>query len=175
MNEATPTTNFFDAYASWTDQVAQYPPNAEPFYLALGIADEAGEYVSAEGRDHLISEAGDVLWYAARYCCNVLGIPFSHLVADAQESHGSNALMMTLAGTICGVEKKRIRDGELWSTDKLAQKNEDSYNALVAIVHRISEEMLDLDASLQEVLEANMTKLGARLQSGTIRGDGEER
>src|SRR5690606_3626010 len=100
---------------------------------------------------------------------------FSNLVADAQESRGSNALLSALVGVICGVEKKRIRDGELWSTDKLAQKNEESYNALVAIVHRISEEMLDLDVSLQEVLEANMKKLGARLQSGTIRGDGEER
>lgn len=175
MNEATPATNFFDAYASWTDRVAKYPPTAEPFYLALGIADEAGEYASAEGRNHLISEAGDVLWYAARYCRNVLGVPFSNLVADAQESRGSNALMSVLVGTICGVEKKRIRDGELWSTDKIAQKNGDSYNALVAIVHRLNEELLDFGVTLQEALELNMEKLGARLQAGTIRGDGEDR
>lgn len=175
MNEATPATNFFDAYASWTDRVAQYPPTAEPFYLALGIADEAGEYASAEGRDHLIAEAGDVLWYAARYCRNVLGVPFSDLVADASESRGSQQLMTALVGVICGVEKKRIRDGELWSADKLAQKNGDSYNALVAIVHRLNEELLDFGVTLQEALELNMKKLGARLQAGTIRGDGEVR
>lgn len=175
MNEATPATNFFDAYASWTDSVAKYPPTAEPFYLALGIADEAGEYASAEGRDHLIAEAGDVLWYAARYCRNVLGVPFSNLVADAQESRGSSVLMSVLVGVICGVEKKRIRDGELWSTNKIAQKNRDSYNALCSIVHRLNEELLDFGVTLQEALELNMKKLGARLQAGTIRGDGEDR
>lgn len=175
LNNPVPHTNFFDAYASWTDSVAQYPPTAEPFYLALGIADEVGEYASAEGHEHLIAEAGDVLWYAARYARNVLGVPFSDVVADAQESRGSTQLMTALVGVICGVEKKRIRDGDQWSADKLTEKNNASYAALVAIINRLNEEVLDMGVTLQEVLERNMKKLGARLQAGTIRGDGEER
>lgn len=176
MNEATPATNFFDAYASWTDSVAKYPPTAEPFYLALGIADEVGEYNAAtDDKQHFIAEAGDVCWYVARYSVNVLGVPFSDLVKDANEARGSCEPGIVHVGTICGVEKKRIRDGELWDADKLADKNAIAYNALKQILHIVIEEMLDIDVTLQEVLEANVKKLSARLEAGTLRGDGEDR
>lgn len=173
------SVNFYDAYARWTDSVAKYPPTAEPFYLALGIADEAGEYADVRlhrsSADHKMKEAGDVMWYVARYSRNVLGVPFSDLINDANNARGNGQSLATLTGTVAGVEKKRIRDGELWDAAKLADKNGASYRALTQIVHLITEEMLDLDFTLQEVLEANVKKLSARLESGTIRGDGEDR
>ena len=69
-------------YQTWTDTTAIYPDAGkknvhELMYCALGLASEAGEMAnytkklyrdgdSAELREKITAELGDVLWYAAR-------------------------------------------------------------------------------------------------------------
>ncbi len=163
----------FDDYAAWTDSVAQYPPDAEPFYLALGIADEIGEYSVAVDEDSQLAEAGDVMWYCARYATRVLGVPFSDVVRDSVNS--SPRLAMANVGIICGFEKKRIRDGESWSEEKRAQKAAQAYTALCCIIAWVQAGIWRRPISLREAISYNRSKLSMRLEAGTIKGDGDNR
>lgn len=163
----------FDDYAKWTDNVAQYPETAEAFYLALGIADECGELSSCATEEDL-KEAGDVLWYAARYATRVLGVNFSAVVEDAL----SDATIVNInrdVGAICGVEKKRIRDGASWDGQKSAEKVKVSYTALVNVVRWVNNIVTARGHSLEDAIQLNIQKLSARLDAGTIKGDGDNR
>lgn len=187
-----PLAAAYDEYASWTDSVAKYPPTAEPFYLALGIADELGEWVDevTKYRNAIkqkqdfshhnsitaqIKELGDTFWYIARYSTNVMHVAFSMLVRDAEQYPGDGRDLHTLVGVICGVEKKRIRDGELWGDVKLAEKNATAYRALRNLVRILLLCCTDINVPLADVLDLNRSKLEKRLADGTIRGDGDDR
>lgn len=178
----------YDAYAAWTDSVAQYPPTAEPFYLALGIADEVGELrakmhlltnttlLTGAYHDDVIKETGDCFWYISRYCVKVLKIPFRELIMDASLVKNNPSLsMIECLGTICGVEKKRIRDGELWDDFKRSSKNAEAYAALRMLTRSLLLTLVDLQVPLVKVLVINRDKLTARMNDGTIRGDGDNR
>ena len=66
-----------DAYQLFTRSTAIYPKDKADFYLALGLASEAGE-VAGKFKKHIrdgvldldavFSELGDVLWYLTRIC-----------------------------------------------------------------------------------------------------------
>ncbi|MCH7663161.1 MAG: nucleoside triphosphate pyrophosphohydrolase family protein [Chloroflexi bacterium] len=109
--------NEFDTYQKESRKTAKYPPIGHPIvYPTMGLVNEAGEVagkvkkifrdkggqISAQDRQALKKELGDVLWYLAQMCT-------------------------------------------------------------------------ELDLSLQDVAEANLTKLFSRLERGTIKGDGDER
>lgn len=169
--------NLYDAYASWTDSVAKYPPTAEPFYLALGIADESGELVAATLPDEVLKEGGDVLWYCARYSVRVLRIPFSMMIdALVHTPRGvwSEDAMKNI-GTIAGVEKKRIRDGEMWDDAKLAAKQREARNAVVQVLAWVRNELNQAGFTIADAIEANQGKLNKRAEDGTLRGDGDNR
>lgn len=175
----TDSVNIYDAYAKWTDSMAQYPPTAEPFYLALGIADECGELLLARGTDGVLKEAGDVLWYIARYSTRVLGVPFSELIDAVHYAPRYKELRSALGsvGVLCGIEKKRIRDGDTWDVETLAKKQRTAKQALVDVLVWVNGE---LDANgytytFIEAINANRAKLSARLEAGTIKGDGDNR
>lgn len=67
-------------YQEWTERTAIYPKDEGLVYTTLGLAGEAGEVANVvkkiirddngfffqEKHDKLVSELGDVLWYAAR-------------------------------------------------------------------------------------------------------------
>jgi hypothetical protein len=164
----------YDDYAKWTDNVAQYPVTAENFYLALGIADEAGELLSCT-RDEDVKEAGDVLWYVSRYATKVLGVNFSAVVEDALTGEPSLVDVGVHIGAICGVEKKRIRDGASWNAEKALEKTSIAYNALVGVVKWTNNILTAHNHTLIDAIELNISKLGARLEAGTIKGDGDHR
>lgn len=173
--------NLFDEYANWTDTTAKYPVTApqgycsEPSYLALGIADEAGELAESMPGEERLKEGGDVLWYAARYATKVLGVNFSAVVADAI-SRVNPARHITLhVGILCGVEKKRIRDGSRWTNEVRAEKAANAYAALVNVVAWVLWELSAAGYTLEEAVNANMGKLTKRLEAGTIHGDGDNR
>lgn len=178
--------NLFDSYANWTDTTAKYPVTApqgycsEPSYLALGIADEAGELAESMPNEERLKEGGDVLWYASRYATKVLGVNFSAVVADAKKAQANfdakphrNAILYT--GIICGVEKKRIRDGSRWNSEVRAEKMANAYAALVNVVAWVEWELAAVNYSLEDAVNANMGKLTKRLEAGTIHGDGDNR
>lgn len=164
-------------YAKWTDTVALYPVTAEPYYLALGIANEAGEFEAA-AQDHMIDEAGDVFWYAARYARKVLRVPFADICADAERRIRTGALSMSVLGaaaTICAVEKKRIRDGEHWDAAVAARKRIDAMHALMSLVARVMMRLNAQGSCIYSALRANEEKLTQRFAAHTIRGDGDNR
>ena len=64
----------FNTYQRLAKETANYPPEHETWYLALGLTGEAGEVANkikkqirdgANNRDAVIEELGDVLWYVA--------------------------------------------------------------------------------------------------------------
>lgn len=76
------------------------------------------------------------------------------------------------AGEVAGKVKKIFRDkgGEIGEEDRQALKKE-----LGDVLWYLAQICTELDLSLQEVAEANLTKLFSRLERGKIRGDGDER
>ena len=76
------------------------------------------------------------------------------------------------AGEVAGKIKKIFRDkgGQIGAEDRKALKKE-----LGDVLWYLAQMCTELDLSLQEVAEENLTKLLSRLERGTIRGDGDER
>ena len=85
----------FDDYQQSASTTAKYPPERGLEYCALGLASEAGEVagklkkairdeggvISDERKAQLISELGDVLWYAAMFALE-LDVPLSRVVEE---------------------------------------------------------------------------------------------
>ena len=80
--------------------------------------------------------------------------------------------MVNEAGEVAGKVKKIFRDrgGEITETDREALKQE-----LGDVLWYLAQICTELNLSLQEVAEANLTKLFSRLERGQIRGDGDNR
>lgn len=169
------TDNIWDDYSRWTDNVAVYPKVHEPHYLALGLCEELGEMYLAKGSEDIIAEGGDIIWYAARYARLVLNVPFSTIVSPAIRS--ANWLTpMEAVSVVCGVEKKRLRDGETWSSQKLSEKHADAQDALSALIEEVlAYARMHTNATPEEIIRANVAKLSQRKIDSTIQGDGDKR
>mgnify|MGYP001815038963 CR=1 FL=1 len=76
------------------------------------------------------------------------------------------------AGEVAGKIKKIFRDkeGVISEEDRQALKHE-----LGDVLWYLTQICTDLDLTLDEVAEANITKLFSRLERNTIRGDGDHR
>lgn len=167
----------FNDYADWTDNVAVYPKVHEPHYLALGIAEELGELHRAMRTEDLIAEAGDVIWYCARYARLVLKINFDDVCTmSVDEPIRSAFAILQPLSVIAGVEKKRLRDGETWDAEKLQSKHQQATIALAQIAqYTFRCCRLYANTEPEAVLAANVAKLSARKQASTIQGDGDHR
>ena len=76
------------------------------------------------------------------------------------------------AGEVAGKVKKIFRDkgGVIGEEDRAALKSE-----LGDVLWYLAQICTDLDLSLQEVAEENLTKLARRQQAGTLHGEGDNR
>jgi NTP pyrophosphatase (non-canonical NTP hydrolase) len=76
------------------------------------------------------------------------------------------------AGEVAGKVKKIFRDhtGQINDQDREALKQE-----LGDVLWYLAQICTELDLSLQEVAEANLTKLFSRLERGAIGGSGDDR
>ena len=76
------------------------------------------------------------------------------------------------AGEVAGKIKKIFRDGEgkITESDRQALKKE-----LGDVLWYLTQICTELDLSLQEVAEANLTKLFSRIERGKLRGSGDDR
>ena len=76
------------------------------------------------------------------------------------------------AGEVAGKIKKIFRDknGVISDTDREALKQE-----LGDVLWYLTQICTELDLTLEEVAEGNLTKLFSRLERNQIRGDGDER
>lgn len=176
--------NVLDEYASWTDSVAQYPITAENQYLALGIADEVGELVDvlmgaagAIDPGNVLKESGDCCWYIARYCYRTLDVKFSHIAELAANFSMAPSFPQVIksVGIICGVEKKRVRDGASWDAAKCMQKNREAFTNVVVLLAFIINILRHRGYHLTDAVILNKGKLNTRLATGTIKGDGDNR
>lgn len=170
--------NALDEYSAWTDDFAVYPKTAEPHYLALGICEELGELSRAALIDDVILEAGDVLWYAARYSRLVLEIPFSTFARPNAFASVDNTPLTALqaAAIIAGIEKKRLRDGAEWDSKKRIEKNATASEALQIIIKQTIEmAWRRAGATILTVLQKNQAKLTARRAADKLHGDGDHR
>lgn len=171
--------NIFDEYSHWTDNVAVYPKVHEPHYLALGLVEEMGELLRAESNEDIIAETGDVLWYGARYARLVLDVPFSSICE--RDIALENAVMngyeaIQPLSIIAGTEKKRLRDGETWDAKKIAAKHSAASLALSQLMQYALHTAAECCGTPPSaVIAANISKLSARRDVGTIRGDGDHR
>ncbi|NCF68223.1 MAG: nucleoside triphosphate pyrophosphohydrolase family protein [Anaerolineaceae bacterium] len=80
--------------------------------------------------------------------------------------------MVNEAGEVAGKVKKIFRDrgGKITNADREALKQE-----LGDVLWYLAQICTELDLSLQDVAETNLTKLFSRLERGQIRGDGDNR
>jgi len=80
--------------------------------------------------------------------------------------------MVNEAGEVAGKVQKIFRDrgGEITVVDREALKQE-----LGDVLWYMAQICTELNLSLQEVAEANLTKLFSRLERGQIKGDGDNR
>jgi NTP pyrophosphatase (non-canonical NTP hydrolase) len=80
--------------------------------------------------------------------------------------------MVNEAGEVAGKVKKIFRDrgGEITEADREALKQE-----LGDVLWYMAQICTELNLSLQEVAESNLTKLFSRLERGQIKGDGDNR
>ena len=76
------------------------------------------------------------------------------------------------AGEVAGKVKKLFRDkgGEISPADREALKGE-----LGDVLWYLAQICTELDLTLEEVAEANLSKLFSRQERGTIRGEGDTR
>lgn len=76
------------------------------------------------------------------------------------------------AGEVAGKIKKIFRDrkGQITEADREALKSE-----LGDVLWYLTQICTELDLSLEEVAEANISKLFSRLERGAITGDGDNR
>ncbi len=76
------------------------------------------------------------------------------------------------AGEVAGKVKKIFRDkgGQISPADREALRQE-----LGDVLWYLAQICTELDLTLEEVAEANLTKLFSRLERGVIRGDGDNR
>lgn len=171
-----------DAYADWSETTAVYPKVHEAHYLALGFAEETGELLDALDRgvkEDVVAEAGDVCWYIARYCLHVLNIPFSDMAQSAFNYNTNFCLgpreLVKRIGLVCGVEKKRLRGGSDWSSDKLTKKHKLAHDSMAVVLAWVLIKLRDNNTTIHECLVINQRKLNARRAANTIKGDGDHR
>lgn len=179
---ATLAVEFVDTYSQQAATSAVYPTDAADWYLALGIADEAGEVmgklVDGGKPSEILAECGDVLWYASQLARHH-GLNLKELVRDALLSYESGdhsvvaacAVIAAQAGSVAGVTKKVLRGDRITPSD-VRRRIGVSIGLVFLAVHTIAEKY---GSSLQTVMQQNLDKLEDRKARGVIRGDGDTR
>lgn len=127
----------------------------------------------------MLSEAGDVCWYVAELC-NELGFSFSLVVnlvpgvsLHPQVSH-SLLVLSRDAGRVADLCKKVLRDSEdaRMSPEVLGA----IHTGLVLVLTHVAAVLHVWNGkTLHEAMAANLDKLEARRDRGTLHGDGDAR
>lgn len=173
----------FEEYSQQTHRTAAYPEDQAELYLALGIADEAGELfdalttktINGQRREKITAEMGDVYWYVSELSrqLDVTANGFDHYQTgmDLEEGKDRVELALRYACQIAGQAKKALRDDGGEFTDSRARRIKsmltDVRNNLRSAAHH-----LGLGGE-EVVLTRNAEKLSIRDEEGLIQGEGE--
>lgn len=150
--------------------------------------------VSIERRDRLRFEAGDLLWYCASTAAeNGLLLSeatqvqtFTELaeqpIPDLKHDPNLNLQglsyvtlkMMGYVGYLALATTRRMDDPQQFEPSATDHRREIAHNLRCLLIY-LSQFLGLLDLSLEEVAQANLDKLAARAERGTIGGSGEDR
>lgn len=158
-------------------------------YMALGLAEEAGEVIEAVrqlnfGRDsnkaleELAMECGDLMWYTSE-CARAWGIDLANISITKGPSSSKAVthsewtfLLMRCVTAISGLTKKLIRDAGLVVDEERRQK----VSIHLGLIVEILQEILKFGPfDLEWVMENNLAKISRRRKENTIHGDGSNR
>lgn len=165
-----------DEYQKQAASTAIYPGRDTVLglaYCALGLANEAGEYLAAKDSatsHETEAEAGDVLWYVALLALEldaplseVVGVP--RLSALPTEKSYAPLPLSAYAASIAGAAKKIIRDGDL----------DHAHRRVIVRDLRHALMVLGQDVDLDKAAWANVEKLRSRQERGVLGGSGDHR
>jgi hypothetical protein len=180
-------------YAIKARSTAIYPDSARFSYPALGLAGEVGEFLDKATQDgysdwsQLTLELGDILWYMVSVAGDC-GITFTDIANELSSGSATfsavdieipahstiYAPIMRLpiyAGRIAEVAKKTVRDDDGFT----AKRHTLVFDALVELLRSLYVVADQLGIGMDDVAEANINKLFARKEAGTLQGDGDNR
>lgn len=163
-------------YQDIIEKTAIYPKQYGPAYTTLGMIGELGELATAVEKvdiQNIKKELGDCLWYITA-TCNELGIPLEQVFTSYPKNWvmdlevKDSAIEAILISTeVSEMVKKYIRDGNIdLSILKLK---------LTHIFTHLMRTASGFRLTLEEVLEANYTKLIKRRETNTLHGSGDNR
>lgn len=164
----------FDDYTRLAARTAVFPPEAGPYYTALGLCSEVGELAEANAAmdaSGVRAELGDALWYVAMLArTHHLRIGF-HLQRVEPRHDGDELFIkiVALSGYVAGRVKKRIRDGADSVPDKVIT------DALLALLDIMAQAATYLGTDLATIAKENLAKLADRAERGVLRGSGDHR
>jgi NTP pyrophosphatase (non-canonical NTP hydrolase) len=158
-------------YAVEARKTAVFNPAYKITYPALGLVDEAAEFVEkfwgSYSDDDRIAELGDLLWYFSAVC-DFAGLDLdSHFETNSTDTFSEN--MFILIGKIAGIAKKSVRDSN-GVVDKL--KLYPLLDDLAGMMNAFCDE---LNTTIEDVAEQNIAKLRSRQERGVIQGSGDNR
>jgi hypothetical protein len=197
--------NALASYWEFTSTTVVYPSKNSLEYVTLGLISEINDLVNnsfallmghQDGeleveesvldleRTKLLSELGDILYYATRlsihlgyrsvksFLVNAKIYQESEFIKSLEESDFFRTYMtLNLAsGTLAGLIKKYVRGDSNYQDLTLLQVFCES--SLFIVFLTIDELAYDLNSDLKTVMDYNIDKLTKRKNAGTIQGDG---
>jgi NTP pyrophosphatase (non-canonical NTP hydrolase) len=178
----------FEEYQQFTRTTAVYPEAHTQPYLALGMCDEVGELLEKiewldtsrpPNKSTILAEAGDVLWYIARFSDHA-GLCLGHLYDkkcyDGPATlQGAAVELAVNVAAIAGRTKKELRDGAGWNDDQRTRNEQRVADALKHAMGALEAVVRGLGDTLPQVAFQNQQKLTDRRERGVIKGDGDNR
>jgi hypothetical protein len=169
--------NLYEEAMRLTDYAVYQNAGNNLAYPVLGFVDELfSEYIfemQRGDRDRMVEEMLDVFWYGNQisYELSLLyGSSFDrHLSWTGEEVYISDA--MIAIGTLAGIAKKIMRDGE----SSAYKKQDRALVALGVLRDFMFTQFQNLGTDIETVITELHLKLGSRQQRGVIKGDGDHR
>ena len=156
-------------YFQFTPSTAIYPEKLQDEYLSLGIKSEIGELAGRlaklyRGDKQIVdmlpsisSEIGDIYWFVSQYC-HKHDIKFT--IHNVFKGDFPPSMELVCRRVDCMLESSMEID-------------ENPKETISDIQRSLSMICFSFDLDIEDVLHNNYTKLTARHNKGTIKGDGE--
>jgi hypothetical protein len=154
-------------------------PLPSPLYFAIGLVEEAAELAeeldkeASIGQAEVVAELGDVLGYLYAICSSlkevhpILPVSTDEAIANnpSKLSATPSGLLLAAVGRLCGSLKKWSRGDNGW--DEFRPRLQGDVSALLVLLGRLG--------PIGPAMLANIEKIKARKERGTIKGDGNNR
>ncbi len=161
-------------YSEKASEFAIYPQVGNNLsYAILGLCDEFCEFMTAQGKQALFAEFGDVLWYFNCLISIELKKDFAEFVSRGIYATSNKRVLppFKLIAKLLGNGKKYMRDDNYVLTD---ERSLNTYNAAVELFSFIWPIINDYKL-LEQALEQNIAKLTDRKLRDALKGDGDYR